>query len=110
MFAMVEIAIINKTSASEPHSLAAIAKRVRPGDLQQKAAWMERPLANFFADRINSEEICPNSIETLIDVVRSVSLLAVHRDRFDSPQRFQAAAATLIDAVSQGLTRREAHS
>jgi hypothetical protein len=68
------------------------------------------PLATFFAERINSREICPHSIETLIDVVRSVSLLAVHRDRFDSPQRFQAAAATLIDAVSQGLTRREAHS
>ncbi|WP_066547645.1 MULTISPECIES: TetR/AcrR family transcriptional regulator [unclassified Sphingomonas] len=96
--------------ASEPHSLAAIAKRVRPDDLQQKAAWMERPLATFFAERTNSGEICTHSIETLIDVVRSVSLLAVHRDRFDSPQRFQAAAATLIDAVSQGLTRREAHS
>jgi len=96
--------------ASEPHTLAAIAQRVRPEDLQQKAAWMERPLAAFFAARLDTGEIVPHSVETLIDVVRSVSLLSLHRDRFGSPQRFHAAAMTLIDVVSHGLTRWESGS
>lgn len=92
---------------SEPQTLTAIAQRVRPEDLERKAAWMERPLAAFLQARIETGEIAPRPLKTLIDVVRSVSLLSLHRDRFGSAERFHAATGTLIDLVSDGLTRLE---
>ncbi|KGJ23597.1 TetR/AcrR family transcriptional regulator [Paracoccus sanguinis] len=95
---------------SEPQTLAAMAQRVRPEDLELKAAWLERPLATFLKARIDTGEIVPQPVATLIDVVRSVSLLSLHRDRFGSEQQFNAAAETLIDLVSEGLTRWETHS
>jgi len=92
---------------AEPRTLAAIARRVRPEDLERKTDWMERPLAAFFAARISAGEIAPQPIETLMDVVRSVALLALHRDRYGSDERFETAAGALIALVADGLTRQE---
>lgn len=92
---------------SEPQTLAAIAQRVRPEDLESKAAWMERPLASFLRARIDTGEVVAQPVETMIDVVRAVSLLSLHRDRFGSEQRFNASADLLIDLVSEGLSRLE---
>lgn len=92
---------------AEPQTLAAIARRVRPEDLERKTTWMERPLAAFFAARIVAGEIAPLPVETLLDVVRSVSLLSLHHDRFDNDARFNAAAGALISLVADGLTRQE---
>lgn len=95
---------------AEPRTLAAIATRVRPEDLERKSDWMERPLSAFFAARMSAGEIAPQSIETLMDVVRSVALLSLHRDRYGSDERFEAAAGALIALVADGLTRQEAGS
>lgn len=95
---------------AEPQTLAAIARRVRPEDLERKTDWMERPLAAFFAARISTGEIAPQPIQTLMDVVRSVALLSLHRDRYVSDERFQAAAGALIALVADGLTRQETGS
>jgi AcrR family transcriptional regulator len=92
---------------SEPQTLALIAQRVRPEDLELKAAWMERPLASFFRAGIDAGEIVAKPVETMIDVVRAVSLLSLYRDRFGSEQRFNAAADLLIDLISEGLSRSE---
>jgi AcrR family transcriptional regulator len=95
---------------AEPQTLAAIAMRVRPEDLERKSDWMERPLAAFFAARMSAGEIPPHPIETLMDVVRSVALLSLHRNRYGSDERFEAAAGALIALVADGLTRQETGS
>ncbi|OJF89613.1 TetR/AcrR family transcriptional regulator [Pararhizobium antarcticum] len=95
---------------AEPQTLAAIAKRVRPEDVELKAAWMERPLTAFLQARIETGEIALQPVDTLLDVIRSVSLLSLHRDRFGSKQKYQAAAETLINLGSDGLTRQETAS
>lgn len=92
---------------AEPGTLSAIARRVRPEDLERKAAWMERPLAAFLEARMAAGEIAPRPLGTLLDLVRSVSLLALHRDRFGTEARFEAAASALIDLVAEGLARTE---
>lgn len=95
---------------AEPQTLAAIAQRVRAEDLERKTTWMDRPLAAFFTTRIAAGEIAPQPVETLMDVVRSVSLLSLHRDRFGSDEKFDAAAGALIALVADGLTRQEVKS
>jgi AcrR family transcriptional regulator len=95
---------------AEPRTLEAIAMRVRPEDLERKSDWMERPLSAFFAARIAAGEIAPHPIEALMDVVRSVALLSLHRDRYGSDERFEAAARMLIALVADGLTRQETGS
>lgn len=92
---------------SEPQAFAAIACRARPQDLARKAAWMERPLQAFFNERMAAGEISRQPVETLLDLVRSVSLLSLHRDRFGTTARFDAAATALIELVAGGLTRNE---
>lgn len=92
---------------TEPQTLAAIARRVRPEDLARKTTWMEHPLAAFFSARIAAGEIAPIPVETLLDVVRSVSLISLHHDRFDSDERFNAAAGALIALIANGLTKQE---
>jgi hypothetical protein len=84
--------------------------RVRPEDLERKSDWMERPLAAFFTERMSAGEIAPQPIETLMDVVRSVALLSLHRDRYGSDERFEAAAGMLIALVADGLTGQETGS
>lgn len=92
---------------AEPQTLTAIARRVRAEDLERKAAWMERPLSTFLQARIDTGKIVPMPVETLIDVIRSISLLSLHRDRFGSESRYHTTVETLIDLVSDGLTRSE---
>lgn len=92
---------------AEPEALLAVAQRVRPEDIERKAAWMERPLSTFFKDRIRSGEILPRSPAVLMDLVRSVSLLALNRDRFGTPARFEAVSGELIRLVARGLTEPE---
>lgn len=94
----------------EPQTLAAIAQRVRAEDFERKTTWMERPLASFFTARIAEGDIAPQPLERLMDVVRSVSLLSLHSDRFASDERFEAAANALIALVTDGLIRQEAGS
>lgn len=88
-------------------TLESIALRVRPEDLERKANWMERPLRHFFEARIASGDIRALSIDTLMDLIRSVSLLALHRNRFANDDRFWAAAHQVIDLVTEGLTKPE---
>lgn len=93
---------------AEPSTLAAIARRVRAEDLEKKVAWMERPLSAFLSARIAAGEIAPLPVQTVVDVIRAVPLLSLHRDRFDTDQRFDAATGALIALVTDGLTRQEA--
>lgn len=95
---------------AEPGALLAVARRVRPEDIERKAAWMERPLSGFFENRIRSGEIVARAPALLVDLVRSVSLLALHRDRFGTPARFGAVSGELIRIVSNGLTEPEDHN
>ena len=92
---------------TEPETLNVIARRVRPEDLARKSVWMEEPLRAFFQSRMRTGEIVAMPLETALDLVRSVSLLSLHRDRFGSAARFEAAAEALIDFVSGGFTRKE---
>lgn len=89
---------------AEPEVLLAVARCVRPEDFERKAAWMERPLSTFFEVRIRSGEIQLRPPEVLVDLVRSVSLLALHRDRFGTPARFSAVSRELIRLVARGLS------
>lgn len=95
---------------SEPQSMAAIAQRVRPEDIEAKAAWMERPLVTFFNQRIARGEMPVRPIETLLDLMRSVLLLSLHRGRFEPEPRFGAMSTDLISLVAAGLTGREDQS
>lgn len=92
---------------AEPQTLAAIARRVRAEDLKRKTTWMERPLAAFLTARIAAGDIAPQPVEILMDVIRSVSLLSLHRDRFGNDERFEAATSTLIALVTDGLITQE---
>jgi AcrR family transcriptional regulator len=92
---------------AEPGALLAVARRVRLEDIERKAAWMERPLSAFFEDRIRSGEIVPRAPAVLVDLVRSVSLLALHRDRFGTSARFGAVSGELIRLIAEGLTTPE---
>lgn len=88
---------------SDPAAMEAIAARVRPEDLARKADWMERPLRRFFEARIAAGELDPVPVGTLLDLVRSVGLLAVHRQRFGTEERFSAMSRALIACVARGL-------
>jgi len=92
---------------AEPETLAAVAIRVRAEDLERKAAWMEKPLTEFLTARMDSGDIVRQPAEALIDLVRSVSLLTLHRDRYPNQQRFDAAVGALIGFVVDGITRQE---
>lgn len=92
---------------AEPQTLAAVATRVRAEDLERKAAWMERPLSEFLTARMDSGDIVRQRADGLIDLVRSVSLLTLHRDRYPSQRRFDAAVDALIGFVVDGITRQE---
>ena len=92
---------------AEPETLAAVATRVRPEDLERKAAWMEQPLTEFLTARVDSGDIMRQPTDGLIDLVRSVSLLNLHRDRYPSQSRFDAAVRALIGFVVDGITRQE---
>ncbi len=95
---------------SEPQTLAAIAQRVRAEDLKRKTTWMEHPLAAFLTARIAAGDIAQQPVELLMDVIRSVSLLSLHRDRFGNDERFEAATSTLIALVADGvIPRRPVH-
>lgn len=89
---------------SDPGAIEAIAARVRPEDLAQKADWMERPLRRFFEARIAAGELAPLPVGTLLDLVRAVALLAVHRRRFGTEERFVAMSRALIGCVAKGLS------
>lgn len=89
---------------SDHGAMEAIAARVRPEDLARKADWMERPLRHFFEARIAAGELDPLPVGTLIDLVRSVGLLAVHRQRFGTEERFSAMSRALIACVARGLS------
>lgn len=94
----------------EPQTLGAIARRVRAEDLERKTTWMERPLAAFFTSRIAAGDIAPQPVEMLMDVIRSVSLLSLHRDQFGNDERFEATSSMLIALVTAGLARgRQVH-
>lgn len=92
---------------AEPETLAAVATRVRAEDLERKAAWMERPLSEFLAARMDAGDIVRQPPDGLIDLVRSVSLLTLHRDRYPTQRRFDAAVGSLIGFVVDGITRQE---
>lgn len=89
---------------SDPGAMEAIAERVRPEDLARKADWMERPLRSFFETRIAAGELDPLPVRTLLDLVRSVGILAVHRQRFETEERFGAMSRALIACVARGLS------
>lgn len=95
---------------AEPDVLTAIRRRVRPEDIEQKAIWMQRPITSFFERRILSGEIEKLEQSVLLDLVRSVSLLSLHRDRFETPERFEAVSKHLIQFVADGLLNRENHN
>ncbi len=92
---------------AEPETLAAVATRVRTEDLERKAAWMEQPLTEFLTARMDSGDIVRQPAEALIDLVRSVSLLTLHRDRYPTQRRFDAAVGALIGFVADGITRQQ---
>lgn len=92
---------------AEPETLATVATRVRAEDLERKAAWMEQPLIEFLTARMDSGDIVRQPAEGLIDLVRSVSLLTLHRDRYPTQRRFGAAVDALIGFVVDGITRQE---
>ncbi len=92
---------------AEPETLVRISERVRPEDLSNKAAWMERPLAEFFQAKLKSKEIIKLPQQTLLDIVRAVGLLSLHRDRFESDQRFNAVSKAIISFVCEGLVGKE---
>lgn len=91
----------------EPQTLEAMNRRVRAEDLERKTNWMVRPIASFLSSRIAAGEIAPRPIGTLMDVIRSVLLLSLHRDQFGSDERFEAATRMLIELVTTGLIRQE---
>lgn len=92
---------------AEPETLAAAATRLRAEDLKRKAEWMERPLTEFLTARMDSGDIVRQPADGLIDLVRSVSLLTLHRDRYPDQRRFNAAVGSLIGFVVDGITRQE---
>lgn len=92
---------------AEPETLAAVATRVRAEDLESKAAWMEQPLTEFLTARMDSGDIIRQPADGLIDLVRSVSLLTLHRDRYPTQRRFDAAVDTLIGFVVDGMSRQK---
>lgn len=92
---------------AEPETLATVATRVRVEDLERKAAWMEQPLTEFLTTRMDSGDIVRQPAGGIIDLVRSVSLLTLHRDRYPTQRRFDDAVGTLIGFVVDGITQQE---
>lgn len=91
----------------EPDTMTAISKRVRPEDIAAKAAWVKQPLAGFLEAKMAAGEISRRPVQTLIDLIQSVSLLSLHRDRFGTDERFDNATGVLIAFVVDGLTKTE---
>lgn len=91
----------------EPDTMTAVATRARPEDIAAKAAWMERPLTEFFEAKTATGEIARRPVQTLLDLVRSVSLLSLHRDRFGTDDRFDSAAGAIIEIIVDGMTNTE---
>ena len=92
---------------AEPQTMEVIASRVRAEDLLSKTAWMERPLTTFLAERLAAEDIALRPAAQVLDVLRAVALLVLHRDRFSPPQRFAALSSAMIDLIVDGLMRKD---